>query len=73
MSNIISDISKRILIVEGIEEVRRIESCNKGIDIIKVKNLYDDVWKIELIRRVGDYYRFGKQKNYKVRFRELCK
>ncbi|WP_251861069.1 hypothetical protein [Clostridium sp. Marseille-Q2269] len=57
LSNIISDISKRVLIVKGIEEVRRIKLCNKERDIIKTKNLYDDIWEVELIKRVGDYFR----------------
>lgn len=57
MSNIISDISMRILVVKGVEKVRWIEFCNKGRDIIKVKNLHDDVWQVELIKRVGDYYK----------------
>lgn len=58
MSNIISDISKRILVVKGIKTVRWIELCNKDRDIIKVKNLHDDVWQVELIKRVGDYYQY---------------
>ncbi|WP_163221289.1 hypothetical protein [Clostridium sporogenes] len=57
MSNIISDVSKRVLIVKGIREVRWIELFNKDRDIIKVKNLHDDIWQVELIKRVGDYFR----------------
>ncbi|MGO5073875.1 hypothetical protein [Clostridium botulinum] len=56
MSNIISDISKRVLIVKGVEEVIRIRRLNKNKDIIKIKNLHDDIWQIELIKRVGDYF-----------------
>jgi len=58
VSIIISDISKRILVVNGVEKVRWIEFCNKGRDIIKVKNLHDDVWQVELIKKVGDYYQY---------------
>lgn len=55
--DIISDISKRTLIVRGVKKVRWIEFCNKGRDIIKVKNLYNDVWQVDIIKRVGDYYK----------------
>lgn len=54
---IISDISKRVLIVNGEQSVRWIEKCNEGRDIIKAKNIHGDVWQVELIKRVGDYYR----------------
>ena len=68
MSNILSDVSKRTLVVKGIEEIRRIENLNEGRDIIKIKNLHDDIWQIELIKRVGDYYRINlkgrKEKTY---------
>ena len=57
MNNIISDISKRIMVVNGIAQVRWIERCNDNVDIIKAKNLHDDIWQVELIRRVGTYYR----------------
>lgn len=57
MSRIIRDVSKRVLIVKGEEIVRHIEQCNKNRDIIKAKNLHDDIWQVELIRRVGSYYR----------------
>ncbi|MCD3234291.1 hypothetical protein G8V06_09325 [Clostridium botulinum D/C] len=58
MQYIISDISKRILIVQGEKEVRRIKSLNKGTNIIKIQNLHDDIWKVELIYRVGDYFKY---------------
>lgn len=61
MSNIISDVSKRTLIVKGMDEVRWIELCNKDKDIIKVKNLHDDIWQVDLIKRVGSYYRNMKK------------
>lgn len=63
MSPILSDISKRILVVKVEECVRWIEFCNKGRDIIKVKNLHGDIWQVELIKRVGDYYRKSKEVN----------
>lgn len=56
MSNIISDISKRVLIVKGFEEVKRIAEINQDERIMKVKYLENDIWNIELISRVGDYY-----------------
>jgi len=57
MSNIISDVSRRTLIVKGMAEVRWIELNNKDICIIKVKDLHDDIWQVDLIKRVGSYYR----------------
>jgi len=57
MGNIISDVSKRIMVVKGVPTVRHIEHCNNGRDIIKVKELHDDIWEVELIKRVGTYYR----------------
>jgi hypothetical protein len=57
MSVIIRDVSKRVIIVKGEKSVKWIEQCNKKKDIIKVKNLHDDVWQVELIKRVGSYYR----------------
>lgn len=59
---LLSDVSKRVITVKGIEEVRRIESINNGIDILKVKNLNGDIWQIELIKRVGDYYKSKKRR-----------
>lgn len=45
------------MVVRGTSEIRRIESCNQGRDIIKVKNTHDDIWQIDMIKRVGTYYR----------------
>lgn len=57
ISSIIRDVSKRVLIVKGEKSVRWIEQCNKNKDIIKAKNLHNDIWQVELIKRVGSYYR----------------
>lgn len=58
-SRIISDISKRVLIVEGYNEVKRITSLEKRegnkTKIINVKALANDVFEIELISRVGSF------------------
>ena len=57
MNRIISDISKRVLIVEGEEEVRRILGVTNGDDcIVGTKKLADNVWEIEIIRRVGSFF-----------------
>lgn len=53
---ILSDVSKRVIVVKGINEVRRIEVINRTNKLImNVKNLYEDVYEIELIYRVGSY------------------
>ncbi len=58
---IISDISKRVLIVEGKSELDRILHLeeNKKEHIINVKKLGNEVYEIELIRKVGSFYRLG--------------
>lgn len=59
MGRIISDISKRVMIVEGEEEVKRILSVvsrSDSNDIVETKKLADDVWEIEIIKRVGSFY-----------------
>lgn len=58
---IISDISKRVLIVEGKSELDRILHLeeNGGDHIINVKKLDKDVYEIELIKKVGSFYRVG--------------
>ena len=58
---IISDISKRVLIVEGKSELDRILHLKEGEkdQIINVKKLGKEVYEIELIRNVGSFYRVG--------------
>lgn len=58
---IISDISKRVLIVEGKSELDRILHLeeNREEHIINVKKLGNEVYEIELIRKVGSFYRLG--------------
>lgn len=58
---IISDISKRVLIVEGKSELDRILQLeeNREEHIVNVKKLGNDVYEIELIRKVGSFYRLG--------------
>ena len=56
---IISDISKRVLIVEGEEELKRILSIpsrEKNDNIVETKRLAENVWEIEIIKRVGSFY-----------------
>ncbi len=55
---IISDVSKRILIVKGIEEVERIKNLYQRdkIHSINIKKLSDDNYEIEIIYSVGDYW-----------------
>ncbi len=58
---IISDISKRVLIVEGKSELDRILNLeeNRKEHIINVKKLGKEVYEIELISKVGSFYRMG--------------
>lgn len=58
---IISDISKRVLIVEGKDELDRILHLeeNRKEHIINTKKLGKEVYEIELIRKVGSFYRVG--------------
>lgn len=58
---IISDISKRVLIVEGKDELDRILHLeeNGKEHIINTKELGKEVYEIELIRKVGSFYRVG--------------
>ena len=56
MNKILSDISKRELIVEGIEEVERIKFINNNEHIFNLEILAKDLFKITLIRRVGSFY-----------------
>ena len=58
---IIRDISKRVLIVEGKSELDRILHLeeNREEHIINVKKLGNEVYEIELIRKVGSFYRLG--------------
>lgn len=55
---IISDISKRVLIVEGKSELDRILQLeeNREEHIVNVKKLGNDVYEIELIRKVGSFF-----------------
>lgn len=59
MGRIISDVSKRVLIVEGYDQVKRITSLERKeggkTRIINVKTLAKDVFEIELISRVGSF------------------
>lgn len=55
--SIISDISKRILIVRGAKEVERIKDINKGIHSIEVTEWENDIYKVEINYSVGDYFK----------------
>ncbi|TAH62774.1 MAG: hypothetical protein EWM50_04975 [Gottschalkiaceae bacterium] len=59
MNKIISDITKRILIVEGIEEVERIKFLyrNEKVHQIEVTQLALNKYQVEIIYKVGDYFR----------------
>lgn len=58
---IISDISKRVLIVEGKSELDRILHLeeNREDHIINVKKLGKEVYEIELIKKVGSFFKVG--------------
>lgn len=56
---IISDTTIRTLMVKGIEEVKRIKHLNKDEHILNVTQESRDIYKVELIYRVGDYFRKG--------------
>lgn len=53
MGRIISDISKREIIVEGIDEVERIEHINRNKCIVNIEIIAKDIYKVSLIGRVG--------------------
>lgn len=57
MGRILRDVSERNLIVQGKDEVYRIQAITDSRKyIFKFKHLYDDVFSISLISRVGSYY-----------------
>lgn len=51
---ILSDVTKRVLIVKGADKVNHLTHTSKGF-IINTHNLNGDLWSIELIEPVGDY------------------
>jgi len=55
---IISDISKRVLIVEGRDELNRIMHIQEKDSerIIRYSFLGDDIYEIEIIQKVGSFY-----------------
>lgn len=53
---ILSDISKRELIVMGFETARGIDIKNNGRDLITIETLGDNLFKVTLIKRVGSFY-----------------
>lgn len=58
-SNILSDISKRILIVKGANEVERIRRINdENVYKFNCKEVDEDIFEIELINiKVGSYHK----------------
>lgn len=57
MGRILRDVSERTLIVQGADEVDRLQGINDSRRFIfKSKFLYDDVYEVKLISRVGSYY-----------------
>lgn len=57
MGNILSDTTKRIIVVEGFEEVERIKDLYRGNCTIEVKELSANIYEVEIIYNVGDYYK----------------
>jgi uncharacterized protein YutD len=55
MDSIVSDVSKRTLVVKGMSKVASILDGNNGKSIINVKPLRMDFYQVEIIYRVGDY------------------
>lgn len=55
---IISDISKRVLIVEGQDELNRIMHIYTRYTegIVRHKKLAPEIYEIEIIQRVGSFY-----------------
>jgi len=56
---ILSDTTIRTLMVKGVEEVERIKHLNKDECILNLTQESRDIYKVELIYRVGDYSRKG--------------
>ena len=57
MGRILRDVSERTLIVQGEDEVYRMQTINRdGKYIFSSRLLYDDVYEVKLISRVGSYY-----------------
>ena len=57
MSKILSDTTKRIIIVEGFEEAERIKDLYRGNCMIEVKELSANIYEVEITYSVGDYYK----------------
>lgn len=55
---IISDISKRVLIVEGRDELNRIMHIQEKDSerITRYRTLGNDIYEIEIIQKVGSFY-----------------
>lgn len=53
---ILSDITKRELIVEGIDRVKAIDLKNNGKDLFSIEILGDNLFKVILTKRVGSFY-----------------
>lgn len=68
MGRILRDVSERTLIVQGADEVDRIEgTTDRRRYIFSSRFLYDDVYEVKIIRRVGSYYPRSKQNGKRVR------
>lgn len=58
-NKVISDVTIRTLIVKGMNEVERIRGINQDKHIINVNRKSKEIYEIQLIYRVGDYFERG--------------
>lgn len=54
---ILSDVTKRVILVKGADEVERIKTINKDFRIFECRKMRKDLCEITLIERVGSYYK----------------